>query len=165
MICLIILLILAAIYFYELRKASPNSEELVVKSTLLIVFIIIFGIFATVVSYRNISLKTTLVRISRDIEVSTQRFEAISSTLVEYAKEYPLEEELLKNFNPIILLKLPEIKSDEIVIEQINLAIEYQDKIFELQLLENEKKAKIDYYRHWLFFPSFYYANYEKDEI
>lgn len=115
-----------------------------------------FFVTGTVISY-----KTELIRVSRDIIIAEERFEGIKKTILSYADKYPAEADLLKSFNPVVLLRLPEIKSDVFLVSQIQLAVEYQDSIYELKMDGNSYKESLDFHSYRWFSPTLVNPSYD----
>ena len=70
-----------------------------------------------------IHYQTELVKVGRNLEIAKEQYETQLVTITSLAAKYPIEEELLRDLNPEILLNLPEIKSDIFLIAQINLGL------------------------------------------
>lgn len=143
-----ILLFLLAVWRDGLLKKKEDISILVV---------ICFGItliVSLVVSGIVISEKEDVIRIERDITVAEERFEGISKTILYYVGKYPAEGEVLKSFNPSVLLELPEIKSDSFLTSQINLAVKYQDEIYNLKTTLNMTKKNLGFHSYRWFSPT-----------
>lgn len=102
-----------------------------------------------------INHQTELIQVNRDIAVAEERFKEIQKTILSYAEKYPIEKDLLKSFNPGILLALPEIKSDSFLVSQIKMAVDYQNSAYELKMKKNSIKQALDFHSHRWFSPTF----------
>jgi len=91
----------------------------------------------------------------RNIEIATKQYEQQMAVIKNAIKDYPLESELLKDLDPVILLKLPEIKSNEVLVATVKLATEYRNKIFEFEYRKSKYLKRVAIYQHWLIIPKF----------
>lgn len=136
------------------KKAEPFS-------CLTCVTLVIVLIVSLIISGLVISHETRLDEAIGNLKVAEERFEEIQQTILIYTGKYPLEENLFKNFNPAILFKVPEIKSDEFLINQINLAVKHQNEIFNWKMRVNARKQALDFHGRRWFSPTFEAPNYE----
>ncbi len=120
--------------------------------------IIIVGATATSIV---IGQQKELIKARRDMVILVERYGAVETIIKAYASKYPMEEDLFKNINPLILLKLPEIKSDKFLMEQIKLAISYQTAVFNCRLWINDIKRRLEYHQERWFSPTFASPEYE----
>ncbi len=95
--------------------------------------------------------QTSLVMVDKDITFLEEKYERQVAAVREVIKTYPLEEALLKSFNPKILLKLPEIKSNGVLIAHLNVINYCLDNIYKHKLRKTGYQRKLDWYSHrWL---------------
>jgi hypothetical protein len=136
----------------------PNNSEgegpWILPSIIAAILLIILCVSIPLTTFNTLKINANLARIEKDLPIVEKQYEAIVATIQTYARKYPIEEGLLRDLNPKILLKLPEIKSDTFLIEQINIAIEYQQRIYALQLEKNQIWAKAKVYSHRWFMPT-----------
>jgi hypothetical protein len=148
--------------FYSLAKKNSkkqNINDLLVATviTSAIVFIV-----SLIVSGIVISHKADLARIDKDITVAQERSSEIEAVILSYVEKYPLEEKLLKSFNPVVLLSLPNIKSDEFLRNQINLAVQLRDMKYQLELEKNKIEKNLDFHSNRWFSPTFASPKYKR---
>jgi hypothetical protein len=141
---------------------TANKENIIRFFMATIVVGIITLLMSFIVTRAVISEKTDLNRITKDITVADERSQNLEAVILSYAGKYPLEERLLKSFNPIVLLSLPEIKSDAFLVSQINLAIELRDVKYKLLFEQNQVEKNLDFHSHRWFSPTFASPKYEK---
>ena len=111
--------------------AMPASLICTVLSVLLI-------IVSVIVSFGVLSNNEMLQKLDDDIVVLQKRYDNQKLIVNDIVDKYPLEERMLKSFNPVILLALPEIKSDVVISEQLKLLLSIQDDIYQCELDKNK---------------------------
>jgi hypothetical protein len=159
MAILAVVLIILALGVLADWKLNSGISELGVCCIILMLVGTILPIAIT--SCVILDYQTDLIRVDRDLIVVNERFTSIQKTIESYARKYPIEEPLLRSFNPEILLALPEIKSDSFLLSQINLAVNYQDEIFKLQLEKNKIKQALDWHKNRAVSPTLIYPGYK----
>lgn len=105
-------------------------------------------------TYAVIEYQTMLVRLDRNMVVANEQYVQQMEIVKHYAEQYPIEEKLLRDLQPDILLKLPEIKSDKFLIAQIEIACGYRDKLFKLEYQRNAYKQALDFHQRRWFSPT-----------
>ena len=131
------------------------SEDLYTPP-LVISFILIFIglIFTPIFTYNCLKANEEVQRLKEDISILEERFAEQKVFIMASIQKYPLEEDLLKNFNPNILLNLPEIKSDKVIMESMTLVLKIQDDIYQKKMDINKANKKLRIYSHRWFIPT-----------
>jgi hypothetical protein len=84
-----------------------------------------------------------------------ENFDTTLEILKASTVDFPLEKDKLKSYSPSILLNMPEIKSNETLIQHVNILIGLRDKILAIQENIEEKKAFLlwhKYFGNWVYF-------------
>lgn len=102
-----------------------------------------------------------LVKAERHLGVAEKQYEQQIIVIRQMAAKYPLEEKLLKELNPALLLKLPEIQSDKVLIKELELALKYKDRIYKILYEKNEMKRHLDFHSYRWFSPTWIAPKYE----
>jgi hypothetical protein len=128
--------------------------------TLIICLIITFATSGNIAKY-----KTEITQHTRNKKVAEERFDAIKTTIASYSDKFPIEKDLLKSFQPSVLLMLPEIKSDKFLLEQINMAVSYQKTVYSKIECINSCKQGLEWFQTMCFIlPRLITSNYDKVE-
>ena len=158
MIWFLIWFILLGICIWARKKDGENKETYVrIKVAVFLIggCIILVSFVNTV---KNIRIDSILERNRKNIVVYEEKYENIKNLVVERVSSYPLEEKLIKSFNPTILLSLPEIKSDKIVISIIEQLISIQNDIYKIRINSNGIQMYKDIViRYKWYIPAFIY--------
>jgi len=142
------------------QKWDIYSDGFSGMSLLVTVTGIILFITASFATIGNITINPSLERNEKNIVVYEEKYENIKNLVVERISSYPLEEKLIKSFNPKILLSLPEIKSDKIVISMIEQLISIQNDIYKIKIDSNEIQMRKDIViRYKWLIPAFVYPS------
>lgn len=91
-------------------------------------------------------------------------YESLYNEKIEIVNEalnkYPMESEMYKKMNLSLLLKMPEIKSDILLKENIKIAIEAKNEIYKLRTKAIDIKKDLRIIRnYWFLVPSLYYPS------
>ena len=105
------------------------------------------------VTWTVLRYEAGIERIDRDIPIVADQYQGVEKIILYYASKYPIEEKLLTDLKPAILLKLPEIRGDEFLVRQIELAVAYKKRLYDLKLERNKKWAYLKAYSHRWFVP------------
>lgn len=92
---------------------------------------------------------------NEDIQVLIDRRDEQVQLISVYCKDYPLEKGIYENFNPQILLKLPEIKSDTFLIAQLNSVASLSTDVANTRMQLNGIRRSLRWYSHRWIIPSF----------
>jgi len=148
---IITLFLLALTVLGIIYDNKKKSDVVCIVAVPFFIMLAIAFIVTLVHTYMVHGYHTNLVRIREDIKVFEEKYEDQKTLIIQNVKEYPMEEGLMKNFDPAILLKLPEIKSNQLLMETINLTISIQDKIFEKKLEYNSLNQRLRFHSNrWL---------------
>lgn len=123
----------------------------------------IIVLFSLITTGFVISYQTSLVECRRDLAIVEERYKEQAKVILTTMKMYPMEEELLKNFDPTILLKLPEIKSNELLTKQIGTLVKIKDKIYEIQLKATGYMQSLDFHQRRWFSLTLVNPTYDED--
>ena len=113
-----------------------------------IICLIVVGITIIIGTGAVIHYQVKLVETERGLEVAKKQYKTQLATITSLASQYPIEEELLRDLKPEILLNLPEIKSDTFLIAQIELALKYKDNIYKFQYREIGYRRCLDFHQY-----------------
>lgn len=91
-----------------------------------------------------------------DIAVLQERYMAQEATVLAQVKRYPLEEGLLRDLKPGVLLSLPQIKSDAVISDMLTKLLSIQDDLYNKRLELNKVRRDVLLYRKWFFIPTLY---------
>jgi hypothetical protein len=126
---------------------DDNIDRLPVNVILSLILMILFGMVSYKVwedtswvwwSHNNIKMQT------RDKEIRIKYYNEVKSIVREKLLKYPMEKEIIDNLDPKILLKLPEIKSDKLLITMIEKLEAYMNEITKTELQITTSKARLD---------------------
>jgi hypothetical protein len=141
-----------------LIRASEDASGLNITGYVLaIIGGILLGFFVAItVGFTGLTLglNEENQRIDADIVVLQDRYNSQKVVIENAIAKYPLEQDVLKSFNPAILLSLPEIKSDTVISKQLELLLTIQDDIYTRQLRKNEVNMNLRVYSHRWFVPT-----------
>ena len=127
------------------------------------VFWIICFISTILNTFNIIDYITKIDEHARNKKVSEEKYEAIKLIVKEHAEKIITEVDMLKSFEPRFLLSLPQIQSNEVIMEQIKIAMEYQNEVFKKEELINGRKQGLDWYaKAWLLAPRLVSPKYEE---
>ena len=147
------ILAVVAIVFMFVAVITKDKDYAWTALAISAVGFVVFGIASACASGVVITYHTKLIEMERDIVVLEIRYSEQAELVRDLASQYPIEEKLLKSFDPSILLKLPEIKSDTFLIEQIKILSGYKDRILRRKLMANGYQQDLDWHKHrWISF-------------
>lgn len=153
MIWWIVLLIAIALGIKLLR--IPNWGDLGIGMLMFCGLVFISFLIATIAqSYWCANLNEQLVEIEDNIKILQERYDNQKVFIIAYSSKYPIEKKLFESLNPKILLSLPEIKSDNLLVANIENILNIQDDIYNNKIKHNAVKKKLRVfknYRWWYF--------------
>ncbi len=114
---------------------------------------IFFGITMGI-TYQIIRLNEYLIAEQQNLGIYEEEYATIATTLLVHLEKYPMEKEMFQKIGPLFLLKLPEIKSDKLLVAMAKNAVERQAKIFKCRRNINDKKAYIRSYDYFWVVPT-----------
>lgn len=98
-----------------------------------------------------IHLNEDLIAEQQNLVVYEDEYRAISETLLSHLERYPQEKEMFAEITPTFLLKLPEIKSDKVLVGMAEKVIARQRHIYICKRNINKTKATLRKYDHpWI---------------
>lgn len=150
----LVIAVLAIVFMTVIFKKIEDEIGFYFLFILLSICSIIILIICVIATGSVLSYQASLIEVERNIVVAQEQFDAIKKTIETYSAKYPLEENLIRSFNPEILLSVPQIKSDSFLTSQISLAVECQNKIYELRMKGNGYKQALDFHKHRWFSPT-----------
>ena len=153
--------ILVILAILALLAGFLHISGLIIGIGLIIITIIVTGIQTSIV----FAYKLDILKIKKDIKVAQEQYETQSAIIKDIVKEYPMEENLLKNFNPEILLTLPEIKSNELIASQIKIALQYKNNIYEYKYRVNRIERDLDFHKNKFFSFSLISPSYQEEDL
>jgi hypothetical protein len=126
------------------------------------ILLALFMVITVGLTCQTLELNEENQRIGVDVIVLQDRYEAQKVVIENAIVKFPLEQDVLKSFNPTILLSLPEIKSDTVISKQLELLLTIQDDIYTRRLRRNEVNMTLRVYAHRWFVPTLVKPKIEK---
>ena len=168
MIFWILSIVAILVYFVGkiILKRKRNWDEDWVTGVGFVSLILILGTFVAtcIVTGYSIYFIEESNKIQQDIKVLEERYGEQKEFVLASVAKYPLEEGLLKSFDPTILFTVPEIKSDKVVVESINTILSIQDVLYNKKMEANEVNKYLRIYRnYWIFIPTVIRPEIEKE--
>jgi len=155
MIFWILIVLFWLIFSILLKKSKFFQQWYSPFLTGLILFTLIILIATLDSTFTCISNNEEIQRLEDDIKVLDEKYDKQKSFIMSSLEKYPLEENLLKAFNPTILLKLPEIKSDIFLMKNIENVLAIQDHIYAKKISKNAVQKELRIYRNYrLYYPT-----------
>lgn len=162
-----ICLVVGLVGWWKIPRTRKNSYDIDTKSVfggVAVAGVIGLGIVlagGTISSGIVIWRQVCLVKVERHLDVAREQYKQQIIVIRQMAAKYPLEEELLKELNPALLLKLPEIQSDKVLIKELELALKYKDRIYKFLYAKNEIKGHLDFHSYRWFSLTWVSPKYE----
>jgi len=117
----------------------------------------------------GIGMSVTVIKCShgidecdRNVIIAQSQYETQIALLEDYIDKFPLETEMITKLEPALLLKLPEIKSNTLLLEICKQAVDIKNIEYEWKYSKSEYQKRLDVYQHWMFIPKFVSAKYNK---
>lgn len=136
-------------------KREHDTEAGLGLFTFGVISLAVWLIVATIMTFVGQAEQEGLVMANDNLTVTRELYENVVAIINAKASEYPIEEELLKSFEPTILLSLPEIKSDQFLTSQIKIAVQYQAEVTRLKIEINSRRRWVRIQRKRWIVPIF----------
>ena len=127
-------------------------------------FVLVTLVISFIITGFVISEKASLKEARRNVTIAEKRLQAVEQIINKKLEKYPMEKNLLNKFNPAILLRLPEIKSDSLLKETIKQMAECQQQIYHWELRISSLKQALDFHKSRWFSPTWASPKYECTE-
>lgn len=165
MILFLLVIMVLVLAFYFGQSDSWDGECPSGRNLLSIIFFVIFvATFVALIAncsnntIRSIDNYEKYQVVNEKISIHEDLYEEKINIIKKALDKYPMEEDMYKGMNLSILLKLPEIQSDKLLKNNIQIAIESRDQVCKLRLEAVDLKKEIrKISNHWLLVPSLYY--------
>lgn len=141
---------IAILYYKEKKREKERDVTVLVAITLVYAF---FLFIATIVSSCDcVDYNETFTKLQDDLIILQKRYVNQKELIISYSAKYPIEKELFESLNPKILLSVPEIKSDNLLVANIDKLLKIEDAIYDKELEINGIKKNIRIFRKYRFF-------------
>ena len=102
-------------------------------------------------TYNVMIAQSKLRVIPSDINILENRLSNQDEVIKLFLNKYPQEQEMYKKFGVVVLLKLPEIKSNEVILEALRTRLSIADTLYDKELEANKYKKTLEFYKYrWL---------------
>lgn len=165
MLTILIMLFFISGFIYAVKQnedVDTIGMALIIACTCLFLNFMIFFVAG---GSQSLLINACYDNYERQLEIHVKRYNYEQAEIIEMLQSYPLETNVYENFNPEILLSLPEIKSNELIRARVERLLDIQNKICEI-LMESSDLVyymKTNSYFWWI--VPFYVPFTDADDI
>ena len=135
-----------------IRYIICDDDIFPVIATIGIIVFAIIGVSAMIMNPFVMGLNVQGQYRYDNIEILEERYQQQKDFIMIYTEKYPMEEKMLSDFNPAVLLKLPEIKSDVLIVAAIDKILQIQDDIYKEKMYLNTVNKNLRFHKRYKFY-------------